>query len=188
VTGGDARPRRRDRRQPGARRCAHVGAAPCGIPGLADYITGSAARDRRPPPDGVDVDYPQYDPATLEDLRRRGMLAEAHFRAHSPPVSRGRRPQRCLWESSGPDVARSLADDSSACTPSPGAKLARRLQVIRKCWGRLEAGAGVELATYALRRVCPATRAERLSFRSTPRNFGEGLGLATAASVQGLRH
>jgi hypothetical protein len=27
---------------------------------MADYVTGIEARDRRPPPDGVDVDYPLY--------------------------------------------------------------------------------------------------------------------------------
>src|SRR5215831_14278254 len=81
-------------------------------------------------------------------------------------------------------VARSLADD-----PPPPARRRlepnwpRTLQVIRKCWGRLEPGAGVEPATYRLRRVCPATRAESPSFRSTPRNFGGGRGPARVAGV-----
>src|SRR5262249_19290753 len=123
-------------------------------------------------------------------IRRRG-LGDRRRRsgAHSPHVARGRRPQHWLCVRSVPtSCARWLM-----APPPARSRLEpdwpRWLQVIRKCWGRLAgAGAGTELATYSLRRVCRATGTESLSFRSTPRNFGEGLGLAPAAGVQGLWH
>src|SRR5215813_1940221 len=34
-------------------------------PSRADYVTGSLFRNRRPPPEGVDVDYPRYPGAAL---------------------------------------------------------------------------------------------------------------------------
>src|SRR5215467_13398628 len=49
--------------------------------------------------------------------------------------------------------------------------------------GRRSRGAGLEPATAWLRRVCPATRTELPSFRSTPRNFCEGLSLAPSAGA-----
>ena len=56
--------------------CCGIGSVRGRSPSLADYVTGSEARDRRPPPDGVDVDYPPGTaPAVASGSLRVGMVS-----------------------------------------------------------------------------------------------------------------